>query len=513
MDKVLSLFSFFVAGALGGWTLTFAARALALKYGVLAQPSARRKHQKPTPLLGGLGIYSVLLLALAYTAWKSDSTAYIVAFIVAVSMVLAVGIVDDWVELKAAPKFLTQFAAAALILAFEPNLPKYFAEYGISGWIGYPIAWLWIVGVTNAMNLIDGLDGLCSGIAVLTALAIAVLAPSAGVGAILAPALGGAAAGFLVHNYTPARIFLGDSGSLLLGFSLAVLSFHIPAQSSAVLSLGVLALLFGLPVLDTFLAVYRRVSQGKPVFTGDRSHLHHRLVNLGVSARASFLVLIAVQAYAAVAGVVLQSGAGGWASVALALPFAALFLYGLRFTEYLLSYQSARLSYLFLSDELERLADRERVIAFVKEQVERYDLMREGFSVVVMDCSKYLPQIVAESPMRLVRFYVSLYGTLKARLRHSDLISRPSEMQFAIVLPGAWEIEGRHSPIFDFLGSELGRLQEEYGIYRTDPRSPEGFRILTYPRDRAKIWKALGLQDASSRTDATVPETEKQNAA
>lgn len=485
--------------------MTFASRALALRFGVVAQPSTRRRHGKPTPLLGGFGIYSVLAVSLGYAAWAFDTDAYVGALFLALSMIFLVGVIDDWKELKAGPKFLAQFIAAALILAFEPNLPRVFSEFGIPAAIGYSVAWLWVVGITNATNLIDGMDGLCSGIAILTAAAIAVLVPAGGVAAVLAPVMAGAAAGFLVHNYHPAKLFLGDSGSLLVGFTLSALSLHVPFRESAVLSLGVLAMLFGLPILDTFLAIYRRARQGRPIFSGDRSHLHHRLMNLGNSTRESLNALLFLQAYSAFSAVIVSTGSNGWASVALALPVAVLFLRGLGYVEHLVSFQSARLSYLFLADELDKLADRSRVEEFLRDQGSVYDSTREGYSVVIMDCSGYLSQIVAQTPVSLVTFYVSLYGALKARLRQTDLIARPSEMQFAVILPGAYDPEGRHAPVFEFLREELIKLQDSHGVFRTDPRQPEGFKVLVYPRDRARILKIFEPMDRRSGAETAKP--------
>lgn len=496
----------FLFAILGGWAATFLSSSVARRFSVLAKPSSRRRHEAPTPLLGGLAIYLVLatglvcMLSFGKDLFRTPiSVSNALLFLASLTVIFVTGILDDWMELRARHKFLGQAIAAGMALFAEDSLREVFAAYGVSPWVGYPVALLWIVGATNAMNLIDGMDGLCSGVAAIVAVGICVLVAPLSAASFTVAVLAGASLGFFIHNFPPAKIFLGDSGSLLLGFSLSALSLKIPFHGNLFLSMGVLALIFGIPILDTFLAIYRRVKLRRPLFKADRGHLHHRLEHLGIPTRAATLTLLALQTYAVLTAVSIHRGLPqhGWAPFLLALPFVALFLAGLKYTEYLVSYQSARLSYLFLKDELDRLADTERVTHFLREQIRQYEENRTPFSVVIMDCSSYLQQMVAGKPLILVTYYVSLYGTLKARLRRTDLVARPSELQFAVILGNASEGSERDSPIFQFLNKELRSLQEAHGIFQADPRNPEGYRVLSYPRDRARIFKALNVPEAA----------------
>ncbi|MCM2322216.1 MAG: undecaprenyl/decaprenyl-phosphate alpha-N-acetylglucosaminyl 1-phosphate transferase [Oligoflexia bacterium] len=493
---LLSLFS----AALSAWALTFLARALAMRFSIFAQPGLRRRHDKPIPLLGGVAIFFAVSL-IATSAWLAAVPGVtgreVASFLIAMGLVLGTGVADDWLELRARHKLVGESLAAILIMAMEPNLRVIFLEYGVSPWVGYPLTLVWIVGLTNAFNLIDGLDGLCAGIAAISALALVAVLPP-GFGSLLAMILAGAAIGFAAHNFNPARIFLGDSGSLLLGFTLAALSLKVRLAGALPVAAAVMVFLFLVPILDTFLAMYRRARQSRSLFAPDRGHLHHRLQNLGLSVPKTAGTLYLVQGYFCLSAWCMWRGAveWGWSAFLLAMPALAVFVRVLKFTEQLLSQQSARLSYHFLSDELEALADRGPLRAFVREQIQLYEATREGFSVVLMDCSTYLQQILQNHPTRIVNFYVSLYGTIKGRIRQTDLVARPSELVFAIVLSKTWKTEGAHSLIFEFLRNELKTLQEAHGIYQSKPDVPEGFKVLTYPKDRAKILRALNLSDS-----------------
>lgn len=505
----LQLFLGFAVSAISAWALTYASRWLAHRFGVLAKPSARRRHEKPTPLLGGFGIFVVVFSALGfltYQAWTSYADVaearYLSALMGSMFLLFGMGAIDDAIELPARPKFLVQLIASGMVIAFEPNLPAIFNQYGVPDGIGYLLTFVWVIGLTNAFNLIDGLDGLCSGVATVASLTVAVLMVPGGNGPMIGTVLAGAALGFLVHNFHPAKIFLGDSGSLLLGFTLSVLSLKIPLTGPLPMAASVMVFTFGVPIIDTTLAIIRRIKMSRPIFSGDRSHLHHRLQNLGFTVPKASLMLVIAQMYLGVAAMAILSGGwdAGWAALALSAPVIYFGLRALKLTELMISTQSARFSQLFLSEELRDLSDESRLRSFLMEQIEQYQETRTRFSVVVMDCSVYYEQILSQSPSRLVSFYVGLYETLKGRLRKTDMIVCPTELQLAVILPKAWEITGKDSPIFDFLKTELKRLQETYGVFQGDPRTPEGFRVLVYPEDRAKIFRALNVADDAAKS-------------
>lgn len=429
------------------------------------------------------------------------------AYLVGAVLVLGIGIMDDVLELRAMPKLFTQSIASTIAVWGHPTLGLLFMDAGVPLYIGYPLAVLWMMSVINAFSLIDGLDGLCTGITALAAVTLFLVCPEAGLPALLAPALAGAASGFLTHNYSPARIFLGDSGNLLIGFTLATLSLDVPITGSLAMSMGVLIFAFGFPLLDAFFVLRQRGRQRRPLFADDRSHLYHRLHQLGLSERQVLWVLLALQGYCGVASVLLASAlpSDGWQIAVLALPLVYVFVRWLTHTESLLSFQTARRSFLSLGEEFDQLGDLGRIRAFIHKQAGLYDSDGVGFSIALLDMSSYENWLTTLSPSRSVKFQLALYGTLKARLRETDLIARPHETMFAVILPGAWEIEGRHSPIFHFLRSQLMRIQDEHGIPRNLPTEAEGFRVLTYPQDRVRIWSALGIDRVSAPETPSSP--------
>jgi UDP-GlcNAc:undecaprenyl-phosphate/decaprenyl-phosphate GlcNAc-1-phosphate transferase len=248
-------------------------------------------------------------------------------------LLFAAGLADDLVDLRPVTKLAAQSAAAVVAYGFgfrveEITFGGATVELGV---LALPLTLLWIVGVTNAFNLIDGLDGLATGIALValgSTLGVSLLLGNAEV-AIVCTALGGALLGFLRYNFRPARIFLGDSGSMFVGFMLAVLSVHGSTKSATAVLVTVPLLVVALPLLDTALAIVRRWLRGRPVFGADERHLHHRLVAAGmthVRAVVSLYVLAAglaglgvVLAFGPPAVVVMSSALGGAAILALLL--------------------------------------------------------------------------------------------------------------------------------------------------------------------------------------------------
>lgn len=258
----------------------------------LAYPKADRWHSKPTALMGGIGIYAaatlaVLLFGLSLIPWPIWLGA---------SIMFATGLIDDLIEIRPTAKMLAQIGATALLIysgyVFGPNWPF---------WISIPLTFLWIVGVTNALNLLDNMDGLASGIAAIAAIVLAVYSAFVGdVGAMLvAGVIAGAAIGYLVYNFKPAKIFMGDSGSLFLGYSIAALAVVIqngviPSEAFGVYLVS--AAVLAIPIFDTTLVTVMRKASGRAISQGGRDHSSHRLVFLGLSERAAVLTLYALSA-------------------------------------------------------------------------------------------------------------------------------------------------------------------------------------------------------------------------
>jgi len=255
-------------------------RAFARARGQVARPRADRWSRQPTALLGGIAMFAGIAAA---TAWVGPGGGRpLLLWAGCGAAMFALGLVDDLVQLRPAAKLAGQIAIAALFTAAGPNL-----VYTFQPVLDFAITVLWLVGITNALNLLDNLDGQAAGVTAIAAgfLAYFFLAAGQPLQAALAVAVAGAALGFLLYNYHPASIFMGDSGSLLLGFALASLSLLAPSHRTrnllATLAVPILILL--IPIIDTTLVTLSRKAHGRAVSQGGTDHISHRLVALGLS--------------------------------------------------------------------------------------------------------------------------------------------------------------------------------------------------------------------------------------
>src|SRR5205085_2303730 len=280
-----------------------------VRYGWLDEPrDKRRVHAKPVPRLGGVAIYAALLVALAVlpfihnllTQTLSDSRRQLFIVLVPATCALLFGIYDDFRGTNARFKFIAQGLAGVLFYVLGGRIEM--LSVPLVGTVHLPLALgcaltvLWTIAITNAFNLIDGIDGLATGTALFAALVL--LAVSLMLGhpmvTVMTVALCGALVGFLPYNFNPASIFLGDSGALFIGFTLAALSVEGAQKASTAVAVAIPLIAFGLPVLDTVFAVVRRFIGNRPLFDGDREHIHHKLLERGWSQRRVVLVLYGV---------------------------------------------------------------------------------------------------------------------------------------------------------------------------------------------------------------------------
>lgn len=288
---------------------------LAAKTGAMDAPDARKVHKKPIPRIGGIGIYAAFMVAMLSVLSFVDVTAEvkteIIGLVVGGSLIVLVGVIDDYKNLPAKVKLVGQIiAAAVLVIAFDVRIDFItdpFGDYIYTEWLAVPLTIFWIVGLTNTVNLIDGLDGLAAGVATIAAVTIMMVAlqQSIMLVAVLTAALAGAAFGFLYYNFNPARIFMGDSGSMFLGFMLAGISVIGAVKSAATIALIVPILALGLPILDTTFAIVRRYRGGVPIFKPDKGHLHHRLLDLGFTQRQAVLLMYVISALLGLSAVAL----------------------------------------------------------------------------------------------------------------------------------------------------------------------------------------------------------------
>lgn len=264
----------------------------------------RRVHNKPIPLLGGLAIYASFIITLIL---KQGSISYTEkGIIIGATIIVIGGILDDKYDIKPWQKLVFQIGAAICLMLFNiriisltnPFSSGSMSYLNVGQLFGILLTIIWVVGITNAFNLIDGLDGLAAGIAFISSGTILVVGFLNGryEAVTLTSILCGAVLGFLPYNYNPASIFMGDTGSQLLGFLLAAISIEGAVKSAAAFAIAVPILALGLPIYDTLFAMVRRKINGKPIMQADRGHLHHRLLDMGLTQRQAVLVMYLISA-------------------------------------------------------------------------------------------------------------------------------------------------------------------------------------------------------------------------
>src|ERR687887_111429 len=266
--------------------LTPAVGGMARVLGVVDEPGTRRLNRRAVPRLGGLALFfGIFVPALAFLPLGRETKGLLLGAAVATT----VGAVDDFRGLVWWEKLGGQIAAAAIPTGFGIWVHRFtFPVLGVHAlpeWVGVPLTVLWIVAIMNMVNFLDGLDGLAAGVCAISGFTFCLIALSLGrpQPAILAAVVLGACVGFLRHNFYPARIFMGDSGALLLGFVLGALSVQGLLKTAAVATLLFPLIVLAVPILDTSFVVAKRVKYRRPIYSADRWHLHHRFMNIGFS--------------------------------------------------------------------------------------------------------------------------------------------------------------------------------------------------------------------------------------
>ena len=337
MTEYMSAFMF---AAIASLLATPLVMMLASRTGALDVPDARKVHKKPIPRIGGIGIYSAFIISMVLVRMSIDVSGVssellkgISGLILSGTLIMLVGVIDDYRNLPAKVKLLGQiFAAAVLVIGFDVRIDFItdpFGDFIYLEWFAVPATIFWLVGLSNTINLIDGLDGLAAGVSVIASFTIMCVALEQNVMmiAILTAALAGAAFGFLFFNFNPASIFMGDSGALFLGFMLAGISVLGAVKCAATIALIVPILALGLPILDTAFAIVRRYRGGVPIFRPDKGHLHHRLLGLGFTQRQAVLLMYVISALLGLSAVALTEVSYQIAIFILLIVVAAI-LYG-----------------------------------------------------------------------------------------------------------------------------------------------------------------------------------------
>ncbi len=293
-------------------------KTFAYKVGAIDVPKdARRMHKTPIPRLGGLAIFIGFMVSILLFV---EITAEMRSILLGAVIIVVLGVVDDIMALPALLKFVVQIVAALIPAAARRGDPGVFQSqrlfgnaYWVLGNLSVPLTVLWIVAITNAVNLIDGLDGLANGVSAISATTVLVIALIGGQFqvAVVMAALVGACVGFMPYNMNPAKMFMGDTGATFLGYILATMSIQGLFKFYAIISFAVPFLILGLPIFDTAFAFIRRIAHGQSPMHADRSHIHHRLIDMGLNQKQAVATLYVISAILGLSAVVLTTSGEG----------------------------------------------------------------------------------------------------------------------------------------------------------------------------------------------------------
>lgn len=295
---MLEYIKILIFAAAASFLLTPVVRMIAPKVGAIDIPKDnRRMHKKPIPSIGGLAIYGSIMLSMAVFLWPLSRE--VLAMVFGASVIVVSGFMDDTKGLSPSMKVIFQLIAALIAVYGGVNVEGISNFLGANGsiislgYFSYPLTILWIIGVTNAINLIDGMDGLADGVSAIAAITLSVTSFLFGnieIG-IICLIIGGACLGFLPYNFNPATIFMGDTGALLLGYLFSVVTIEGVMKTTATVAVVVPVLILGLPISDTFFAIIRRKMSGRSFAVADKGHLHHRILNMGFTIKQTVIIL------------------------------------------------------------------------------------------------------------------------------------------------------------------------------------------------------------------------------
>lgn len=314
LENVITLLAALLLAVIVSFAATPVVKKMAYRVGAIDIPKDnRRMHKEPIPRLGGLAIFLGFFLSVLLFAEIDRPTRGI---LIGSVMIVVLGVLDDIMTLRALPKFLVQIAAAG-VAVYYGNIIQFLSNPIITSSATYinlgiwsvPVTIIWIVAITNAVNFIDGLDGLAVGVSAISSATLLVTAilVSEGNIAIVVAALLGACLGFIPYNLNPAKIFMGDTGSTFLGYVLATISIQGLFKMYAIISFAVPFLILGLPIFDICFAILRRLAKRQNPMKADRGHVHHRLIDMGFNQKQTVAISYMITAILGLAAVVLTS--------------------------------------------------------------------------------------------------------------------------------------------------------------------------------------------------------------
>ncbi len=319
-NEIMAIICAFAVSFLFTFAATPLVTKLAYKIGAIDVPKdSRRMHKKPIPRIGGLAmVFGFFVAVLCF----GEIDSRLAATLAGAGIIIIMGIIDDCKDLDARIKFVVQIIAALVVViggnikidvVTNPNMFSDNPYWVLPGWFSIAITVFWIVFITNAVNFIDGLDGLAAGVSAIMSVSLVFIALRVGEFpiAIVGVALMGCCFGFLPFNFNPAKIFMGDTGSTFLGFMLATLSVQGVFKSYAIISFAVPLIMLGLPLFDAAFAMIRRIAHGKSPMEADRGHLHHRLIDMGFSQKQTVFILYAISGVLGITAVLLAEDRAG----------------------------------------------------------------------------------------------------------------------------------------------------------------------------------------------------------
>ena len=267
------------------------------KYSLYDPVNARKVHSGEIPRLGGVGVVlSFMAGVMIYSlVFKRNDFGRILPLVISGGMIFLFGIVDDLLELKAIFKLVVQLIAVGVVVASGYRFNQ-ILNFTLPVWFSYVLTFGWVLGIVNAYNLIDGMDGLCGGLTFLTTLTLGLcLILTGDMSGMVCLILAASILGFLVFNFPPAKIFMGDCGSQFLGFMIAVVPLYTTTSDFEYNKFFIMIVIVAIPMLDTIAAIWRRLRDNRPIMSADRMHLHHKLMNLGFNKYEALISLLGVQ--------------------------------------------------------------------------------------------------------------------------------------------------------------------------------------------------------------------------
>jgi UDP-GlcNAc:undecaprenyl-phosphate/decaprenyl-phosphate GlcNAc-1-phosphate transferase len=501
MSAVLfSIFTLAVA-ALTAALLVPGITALAVRWNFLDYPDgSRHRHTQPVPRLGGVAVFAGLLVAVTLSALISPRFADVTpwaaplnrALVAASAILFLIGLLDDIRGVSPALKLIAQTAAALIVISFGFRIdvvgfvPGSQFELGL---FAVPVTILWLVGVSNAFNLIDGLDGLAGGVGVIALIAIS--ASAAALGNSYVPlqsiALAGALIGFLRHNWPPARIFMGDSGSLVVGFLLAFLAIKGSTTTGGVVYGLVPIFAISYLLLDTGIAILRRWLRGAPLSRADDRHIHHQLLALGLSPRRAVSVIFLQSALIALLGLCVtfvpphMTLAISIIGVAVLL---AIFTYGLRWLEY----------HEFLEAGASFASGVRKARSAIQDRILARDVARMLRDVVTIEEANAIVRGVAQA-FRFVHMEILHETTpVVATIRAPDHLGPTWLLEYPICASGGLTETARAEPVLAIWCAVMQNGR---------PASPERVAQILAPTLAEVVQRALGLPSSLPLSGAT----------